>query len=114
MSGRPHNCPLSPVRRGGTLYKALSASNPKWKPKERFNNLQTQLSEIREKCIPANTVSLVVMSYLEVHGASLYYESIGRGPLLLCISGANGDADVWRDLANCLKERFTVVAYDRQ
>lgn len=54
------------------------------------------------------------MVYLEVPGASLYYETVGNGPLLLTISGANGDAEVWRPLADCLKDNFTVVIYDRQ
>jgi pimeloyl-ACP methyl ester carboxylesterase len=54
------------------------------------------------------------MSYLEVPAASLYYETVGQGPLLLCISGATGDVDVWKPLAEALKDKFTVVMYDRQ
>ena len=53
------------------------------------------------------------MTHLQVPAASLYYETIGDGPLLVCISGANGSADIWRGLADCLKDNFTVVIYDR-
>ena len=54
------------------------------------------------------------MTYLEVVGASLYYETSGTGPLLLCISGANGSAEAWRPLASYLQDTFTVVGYDRR
>jgi pimeloyl-ACP methyl ester carboxylesterase len=53
------------------------------------------------------------MPNLEVSAATLYYETIGQGPLLVCISGANGDAELWRPLADLLKNKFTVVIYDR-
>ncbi|PVH69064.1 acetyltransferase/esterase [Cadophora sp. DSE1049] len=54
------------------------------------------------------------MAHLEVPGASLYYETVGSGPLLLCISGANGSADLWRMMAESLKSSFTVAMYDRR
>ena len=54
------------------------------------------------------------MSSLEVDGATLYYETVGSGPLLLLISGANGSADIWRRFANHLKDDFKVVMYDRR
>lgn len=54
------------------------------------------------------------MPYLEVPAASLYYETVGQGPLLLCISGATGDVDVWKPLAEAVKDKFTVAMYDRQ
>lgn len=53
------------------------------------------------------------MPHLEVPGASLYYESVGSGPMLLCISGANGSCDIWRGFAEHLKDRFTIVTCDR-
>lgn len=53
------------------------------------------------------------MSYLEVPGASLYYETKGQGPALLCISGADGSCEIWRRFAECLKDKFTVVMWDR-
>ena len=53
------------------------------------------------------------MTYLEVSGASLYYESVGKGPMLLCISGANGSVEPWRRFAKQLKDHFNVVMYDR-
>ena len=54
------------------------------------------------------------MPHLEVPAASLYYETAGKGPLLLCISGATGDAASWTPLVHSLKDRFTVVTYDRK
>ena len=54
------------------------------------------------------------MSSLEVPGADLYYETVGKGPLLLCISGGNGSGIIWQRLAGCLKDHFTVVMYDRR
>ncbi|KAI1625386.1 Alpha/Beta hydrolase protein [Exophiala viscosa] len=54
------------------------------------------------------------MPHLDVPGASLYYETVGNGPLLLCISGANGSADIWRMLAGQLKSQFAVALWDRR
>ncbi|MFD6163316.1 alpha/beta fold hydrolase [Nocardia sp. NPDC060256] len=51
---------------------------------------------------------------LAVPGASLYYEIRGGGPLLLLITGGNGDAAVFDALAERLADRYTVVAYDRR
>ncbi|KAH7061976.1 Alpha/Beta hydrolase protein [Paraphoma chrysanthemicola] len=54
--------------------------------------------------------------YLTVPAASIYYETYGSGPLLLFISGANGDADIWRPLARTLSSttNHTIVIYDRR
>ena len=54
------------------------------------------------------------MPQLEVSGATLYYEIVGSGPILLCISGANGSKEAWHPLAEHLKTHFTVVSYDRR
>lgn len=54
------------------------------------------------------------MPQLDVPGASLYHEILGDGPLFLCISGANGSADIWRPLAKRLEKHFRVVMYDRR
>ncbi|TKA24581.1 hypothetical protein B0A50_06341 [Salinomyces thailandicus] len=54
------------------------------------------------------------MAHLDVPGASLYYETLGSGPLLLCISGANGSCEIWKPLAIQLRKHFTVVSYDRR
>jgi acetyltransferase/esterase len=54
------------------------------------------------------------MSYLDVPGARLYYETRGTGPLLLLIPGANGDANGFPPLADQLAADFTVVTYDRR
>jgi len=54
--------------------------------------------------------------YLTAPGASLYYETYGSGPLLLFISGANGDADIWRPIAQTISSsaNYTVAIYDRR
>jgi pimeloyl-ACP methyl ester carboxylesterase len=54
------------------------------------------------------------MSTLDVPGARLYYETYGRGSLMLMIPGANGTADIFRGVAKCLEAEYTVVAYDRR
>lgn len=54
------------------------------------------------------------MPELDVSGARLHYQIHGKGPLFLCISGANGDYEVWEALAQELSNRFTVVMYDRR
>lgn len=54
------------------------------------------------------------MSFLEVPGARLFYETHGDGPLLILIHGANGTGDVFRGLVDTLAEHFTVVTYDRR
>lgn len=35
------------------------------------------------------------MPELEVPGATLHYQVVGEGPLLLTISGANGSFEIW-------------------
>jgi pimeloyl-ACP methyl ester carboxylesterase len=51
---------------------------------------------------------------LDVPGASLYFETGGHGILLLFIPGANGDAEIFRPVAEHLQESFTVAIYDRR
>ncbi|KAF2249939.1 alpha/beta-hydrolase [Trematosphaeria pertusa] len=58
--------------------------------------------------------SVQTTGYLTVPSASLYYETYGTGPLLLFISGANGDADIWRPVAKLLAANYTVAIYDRR
>ncbi|KAF2106462.1 Alpha/Beta hydrolase protein [Lophiotrema nucula] len=60
------------------------------------------------------TIPSFTLGYLSVPGANLYYETIGSGPLLLFISGGNGDADIWRQIAYVLASNFTVAIYDRR
>ena len=50
----------------------------------------------------------------EVDGAKLYYEVRGRGPALLMISGAGGDAGYYSQAAAILEDSFTVITYDRR
>jgi pimeloyl-ACP methyl ester carboxylesterase len=51
---------------------------------------------------------------LAVPRARLYTETRGSGPLLLCIVGGNGDAEVFSRMAALLERQFTVVSYERR
>jgi acetyltransferase/esterase len=54
------------------------------------------------------------MSILEVPGAWLYYEKRGSGPLMLMVPGANGEANIFKLVAEHLAAHYTVVTYDRR
>jgi pimeloyl-ACP methyl ester carboxylesterase len=49
-----------------------------------------------------------------VNGARIYYEVRGRGPSVLFVSGATGDAGHHSKVADALADDFTVVTYDRR
>jgi pimeloyl-ACP methyl ester carboxylesterase len=49
---------------------------------------------------------------LQVPGASLFYQRVGSGPLLLLIQGGAGDADWPGAIIGPLARRYTVVTYD--
>lgn len=51
---------------------------------------------------------------LELPGAKIYHEVYGDGPMLLCISGADGSCEIWRMFAESLKDKFKVVLWDRK
>jgi pimeloyl-ACP methyl ester carboxylesterase len=51
---------------------------------------------------------------LAVPGATLYYQTKGKGPLLLMLQGGDGDADGTDALAGHLVNRYTVLTYDRR
>jgi acetyltransferase/esterase len=51
---------------------------------------------------------------LSVPGARLYTETRGSGPVLVCIVGGNGDAEVFGQIAAALAGQFIVVTYDRR
>src|SRR5262249_32341352 len=51
---------------------------------------------------------------VEVPGATLYYQVLGIGPVLLCISGGPTDAGMFGDLSRRLADRYTVVSYDQR
>lgn len=55
-----------------------------------------------------------VIETLAVPGARLHTETRGAGPALVFIVGANGDAEVFAQVAGALAARFTVVTYDRR
>jgi pimeloyl-ACP methyl ester carboxylesterase len=54
------------------------------------------------------------VSTLEVPGAILHYETQGSGPVLVLVPGANGEAGIFKPLADALQDAFTVVRYDRR
>ena len=49
-----------------------------------------------------------------VAGAELYYEVRGRGPAVLLIAGATGDAGHFEQAADVLASEHTVITYDRR
>lgn len=49
---------------------------------------------------------------LEVPGASIHYEMLGTGPLLVIIPGGPQDAGVFTEMARALADRYTVAAFD--
>ncbi|KAG2172280.1 hypothetical protein INT43_004821 [Umbelopsis isabellina] len=53
-------------------------------------------------------------SFLDVPGAHLYYEKLGTGPVLVLVSGANGEHSIWAPLRQLIKDHFTVITYDRR
>lgn len=57
-------------------------------------------------------ISMTSSATLKVPGAAIYYETWGKGPLLLIIPGGPQDAGVFSDIARNLSDRYTVVPYD--
>ncbi len=51
---------------------------------------------------------------IDVNGTKLYYELRGKGPSLLFIPGAEGDAEEYLRVAEQLEDDFTVLSYDRR
>jgi pimeloyl-ACP methyl ester carboxylesterase len=54
------------------------------------------------------------MPTLQLPGVELHFETIGSGPLLLLITGADGRGSVWKPLAQELSKKYTVAYYDRR
>lgn len=54
------------------------------------------------------------MSYLKRAGANIYYQTVGEGPVLIFVPGANGTGDIFTQAAEFLKDKFTVVMFDRR
>ncbi|KAF1824642.1 abhydrolase [Dissoconium aciculare CBS 342.82] len=67
-----------------------------------------------ESLTPVFRSSSSIMPELDVPGATLHYETQGAGPVLLCISGASGSHEIYKPIARYLKDKFTVVMYDRR
>lgn len=53
-------------------------------------------------------------SYVSTEGERIYYEIRGKGPAIILIPGANGDADVYMALADLLAADYKVITYDRR
>lgn len=51
---------------------------------------------------------------MQLNGANIDYQVVGQGPVLILIPGANGTGDIFSLVREDLKERFTVVTYDRR
>jgi pimeloyl-ACP methyl ester carboxylesterase len=60
------------------------------------------------------TLAALTNGTIEANGAQLYYEARGRGPALLFISGATGDAGHFAAAAELLADEFTAITYDRR
>lgn len=54
------------------------------------------------------------MRTLDVPGATLHYQTVGSGPLLVLVPGANGDAEIFAGLTEHLASDFTILTYDRR
>jgi pimeloyl-ACP methyl ester carboxylesterase len=54
------------------------------------------------------------MPQVKVPGATLSYESVGSGPLVLLIHGGIADSSMLKGFAQLLADRHTVVTYDRR
>lgn len=51
---------------------------------------------------------------VKVTGGSIYYSTLGSGPVLVIMGGGPSNADTLEPLASRLAEDFTVVTYDRR
>ena len=54
------------------------------------------------------------MSSIQVNGIRIYYEKRGRGPAVLFVFGATGDAGHWTTVADILADTYAVLTYDRR
>ncbi|MER7824153.1 alpha/beta hydrolase [Streptomyces sp. NPDC096097] len=64
--------------------------------------------------MPATDTSVIATHALAVPGATLHFQVVGRGPVLLLSQSGEGDADRTVDLVPHLTDTFTVVTYDRR
>lgn len=47
-------------------------------------------------------------------GATIHYTTLGNGPVLILIPGANGTGNIFQPVAQLLQTKFTVVLFDRR
>ncbi|HEV8671964.1 MAG TPA: alpha/beta hydrolase [Candidatus Limnocylindria bacterium] len=60
------------------------------------------------------TLAQTNIGTIQANGTELYYELRGRGPAVLFISGATGDAGHFSATAERLADEFKTIAYDRR
>jgi pimeloyl-ACP methyl ester carboxylesterase len=51
---------------------------------------------------------------VQAPGATIYYETVGTGPLLLVLQGGAGDSGGSAGLVQQLSDRYTILSYDRR
>lgn len=56
----------------------------------------------------------VTSGFAEVNGTKLYYESAGRGPAIVLLSGGGLDGRMWDDQFTVFAELYRVIRYDRR
>ena len=54
------------------------------------------------------------MAKVQLDKVEIFYKEAGRGPAILLIHGAGGDADIWGKTFEDLAHRNRVIAYDRR
>ncbi|HEY6415430.1 MAG TPA: alpha/beta hydrolase, partial [Acidimicrobiales bacterium] len=54
------------------------------------------------------------MPMIDINGSGLHFDRSGRGPAMLFVHGAFGDAENWADQAERLADQSTCVRYDRR
>lgn len=57
---------------------------------------------------------MVETAYITIDGADIYYDYEGKGPLLLLISGGQGDGGRYSQVSEILADEYKVVRYDRR
>ena len=95
-----------------------NACFPEWKDSSRATLYKPWISQ---RCLPQLSrepdhylAPKMVESTLQVNGASLYYKTIGTGPLLVIIPVGNGTGLFYEPLASHLSSHFRVLLYDRR
>jgi pimeloyl-ACP methyl ester carboxylesterase len=54
------------------------------------------------------------LSFLDLPGVRLYYETVGQGPPLVLVHGSAVDGHTWDGVVPALSQNHTVITYDRR